>query len=339
MELALYCPVYGYYEKERDSVGRRGDFFTSVSVGGLFGQLLAFEFAAWLEGGAVDHQRVFLVEAGAHNGRLAADILRWLRGRRPRLFEQVDYVVVEPSARRRQWQQRRLKEFGARVRWVERLEALAPEGVRGMVFSNELLDAMPVRRLGWDAGTKSWYEWGVAMRDERFAWIRLPTPAEDDLPPLPEPVRERLPDRFVMETCPAAQTWWRTAAGILRCGRLLTFDYGYSAEGLIDPARAEGTLRAYRRHHLQPDVLADPGELDMTAHVNFSAVRAAGEDAGLRTEFHDSQERFLTRIAQRAWGAAADFGDWTSGMTRQFQTLTHPEHLGRVFQVLVQSRP
>src|SRR2546430_5612262 len=124
MELALYCPVYGYYEKEADTAGRRGDYYTSVSVGSLFGELLAFQFAEWLQECGVRSAEcgvgkagykgeslhsykgpatavLHLVEAGAHDGRLAADILRWLQKYRAELFERLEYWILEPSARRR----------------------------------------------------------------------------------------------------------------------------------------------------------------------------------------------------------------------------------------------
>ena len=101
MELALYCPETGYYEAKKDIVGRRGDFITSVSVGSLFGELLAFQFAEWLLELPVADGRWPIVEAGAHDGRLAADILGWLKAHRAGLFENMEYVIVEPSPTRR----------------------------------------------------------------------------------------------------------------------------------------------------------------------------------------------------------------------------------------------
>src|SRR5215469_10407802 len=102
MELALYCPNLGYYETKADSVGRLGDFYTSVSVGSLFGQMLAFQFSEWFE--ALKVPKFHIVEAGAHNGQLAKDILNWLKLNRPSLFDQLEYIVIEPSPSRQQWQ-------------------------------------------------------------------------------------------------------------------------------------------------------------------------------------------------------------------------------------------
>src|SRR6267378_8007499 len=114
MELALYCPVHGYYEKQKDNVGRRGDFYTSVSTGELFGQLLASQFAKWLEQLKTLNPQLStlnLVEAGAHDGKLAKDILSWLRSNRPQLFQQIEYLILEPSSHRQTWQQETLKDF------------------------------------------------------------------------------------------------------------------------------------------------------------------------------------------------------------------------------------
>ena len=145
------------------------------------------------------------------------------------------------------------------------------------------------------------------------------------------------PDGYTIETCPAAESWWREAAGILQSGKLMTIDYGLTADELFSPSRPRGTLRAYFRHHASDDLLANVGEQDLTAHVNFSAIRAAGESVGLRTEIFSTQSQFLTRILEKASQNNSP-GEWTSAQARQFQTLTHPEHLGRVFRVLVQSR-
>ena len=360
MALALYCPNCGYYEREEDIIGRRGDYYTSASVGNLFGELLALQFAAWLEAGA-EAGRPQIVEAGAHGGSLARDILTWMLRYRPALYDRMQYCIVEPSEKRRAWQRRTLAEFGDKVRWVEKLGALPgaadsqasglmPAGIRGIIFSNELLDAMPVRRLGWDAKRRAWFEWGVTLQAGRFAWTRLG--AEGLAVALPELLKEFpqlqppqagellpvLPDGFTLEVSPAAKQWWREAALALHSGKLVAIDYGLTADELLVPERKEGTLRAFRHHRPSGDVLACPVEQDVTAHVNFTAIRAAGESAGLNTEALETQAQFLTRIAARTWQKETPFAEWTPDRTRQFQTLTHPEHLGRSFRVLVQSR-
>jgi SAM-dependent MidA family methyltransferase len=360
MELALYCPVHGYYETKKDNPGRHGDFYTSVGVGELFGQLLAFQFAEWLEQLRIADCQLRIVEAGAHDGRLAKDILAWLQLKRPKLFGQIEYWIIEPSPRRQEWQKKTLEQYSSHVRWFASFHSIATDNsqsairnpqLNGVIFSNELLDAMPVQRFGWDAAKKTWFEWGVAVGGGKFIWARIP----DTLAPqsgeragargfdpssilnLPPSLLEVLPDGYTIETCPAAENWWREAAGILERGKLMTIDYGLTAEELFSPDRLRGTLRAYFHHHASDDLLANVGEQDLTAHVNFSAIQSAGESVGLRTEMFSTQSQFLTRILEKA-SKDNSLGKWTSAQARQFQTLTHPEHLGRAFRVLVQSR-
>ena len=344
MELALYCPKTGYYETNKDNVGRVGDFITSVSTGELFGQLLAFQFAQWLGEFKIKNSKLKIVEAGAHDGRLAADILNWLKLQRPELFARIEYIILEPSAPRQAWQNETLKPFAPHLHWFTDFENLKLKTqnskLTGIIFSNELLDAMPVHRFGWDAAAKNWFEWGVTVEREKFAWTKIQSP-ESDLPSaichLPSALLEVFPDNYTIETSPAAENWWREAAEILAHGKLLAIDYGHTADEIFSPGRTRGTLRAYFRHHVSDDLLASPGEQDLTAHVNFSAIQKAGEDAGLKTENFCTQPQFLTQILGNAV-KEKNFGEWNARRTRQFQTLTHPEHLGRAFRVLVQSR-
>ncbi|HEU6448618.1 MAG TPA: SAM-dependent methyltransferase [Verrucomicrobiae bacterium] len=343
MELALYCPDFGYYETKKD-IGKHGDFYTSVSVGNLFGELLAFQLAAWLEEARSAGCQPRIVESGAHDGTLAKDILTWLQSCQPKLFEQIEYVIIEPSARRQQWQKQTLKDFPNAV-WVSDLENLKSKiknsKLSGVIFGNELLDAFPVHRFGWNAQEKKWFEWNVAIQNKKFVWkktIQPPTHGllRDSIPGLPPELLDVLPDNYTIEASPAAANWWRDAAELLSRGKLLALDYGYTVEEQFSPARLNGTLRAYCSHRVTDDVLANPGEQDLTAHVNFSAIQKTGKNAGLKTEFFSTQTKFLTQILQRAV-AEKSFG-WNASRARQFQTLTHPDHLGRAFRVLLQSR-
>ena len=348
MELALYHPRHGYYETTASFIGKTGDFFTSVSVSALFGELLAFQFARWMEADQQATPRTSaafqLVEAGAHDGHLAADILTWLQQHRPALFNVLDYWIVEPSERRRARQEEKLDEFAPRVRWLSEMSGPHTNSesakVRGIIFANELLDAMPLHRLGWDASNHAWFEWGIGVEGNGFVWRRMPlsSEAESMAPQLSVELGAVLPDGFITEVCPLANRWWRNAARWLRRGRLLAIDYGLTEEELFVPHRAQGTLRAYSRHHLANDLLAQPGKQDLTAHVNFSALQKIGERMGLKTEDLSTQSQFLVPIFALAQKGDAEPGELTPERARQFQTLTHPEHLGRSFRVLVQRR-
>jgi SAM-dependent MidA family methyltransferase len=352
MELALYCPDCGYYEKEKDTLGRAGDYYTSVSVGSLFGELLARQFADWADD--LDAGEGFsVVEAGAHDGQLAVDILAWLERRRPDLVARLTYWLVEPSPRRLAWQREKVARFGDRVRWTASLGVFAEQGaaspVNGVIFCNELLDAMPVHRWGWDAARQSWFEWGVGLANGAFVWERMPElrtrPNELDAVEqagepagVPEELRAVLPDGFVLETCPAAAAWWRDAARALRRGKLMALDYGFAGPERFTPERPTGSLRAYFQHQVSEDLLSQPGMQDLTAHVDFTLIRELGEREGLRTERLVTQGQFLTEVLERAIRGQTDADAWDGKRARAFHTLTHPEHLGRSFRVLVQAR-
>jgi SAM-dependent MidA family methyltransferase len=204
-----------------------------------------------------------------------------------------------------------------------------------VIFANEFLDAFPVHRLGWDATQRRWFEWGVGWETGTAVWRRMETPSVP-LPNLPPELLAVLPDGFIAESCPAAAAWWKEAAGRLAEGRLLTLDYGLEEMDFFHPARAHGTLRAYCQHQASTNLLARPGSQDLTAHVNFTAVRQAGESAGLITEAQHSQTEFLMPLAARLTEAVTPPWDWSPERRRQLQMLTHPEYLGRRFTVLAQ---
>jgi SAM-dependent MidA family methyltransferase len=345
MELALYCPETGYYEAKKDIVGRHGDFITSVSTGSLFGELLAFQFADWLKELPVvgetsaSHGPLMIIEAGAHDGRLAKDILSWLQTNRRTVFDQIEYFIVEPSQARRRWQEETLASFSAKIRWAAHLSEFENrQPVSGIMFSNELLDAFPVHRYGWDGAKREWFEWGVALDGEAFNWKKIQPPTPNFQSCCPPELEKVLPDNYTIEISPAAEKWWREAAGIFKQGKLLAIDYGFTTEEMFSPSRTRGTLRAYHQHRVTDDLLSNPGDQDLTAHVNFTAIKEAGESAGLQTELFCTQPQFLTRILQKAVSEKS-FTQLDAKRVRQFQTLTHPEHLGRAFRVLVQHMP
>jgi SAM-dependent MidA family methyltransferase len=336
MELALYAPGLGYYERQRE-IGRRGDFFTSVSVGPLLGELLAFQFAQWLgRDGPCD--RLQIVEAGAHQGALAADILGWMRRRRPDLLARLQYCLVEPSPARRAWQEQTLRDWLPGVKWVSDIAEAGPERASRIIFCNEFLDAMPVHRLAWNG--QKWEECRVACENGVFVWQRAAPPPElaECLPVISPELAAVLPSGFVLEHSPSAVAWWKKAAATLAHGKLLTLDYGLTDQERLRPERSGGTLRTFARHHIGGGLLDNPGECDITAHVNFSAIEAAGRAAGLATEGLMEQGKFLTQILAQTQAEPGGFEAWTPSRIKQFQTLTHPDHLGRAFRVLIQSR-
>ena len=334
MELALYHPEWGYYERETSRIGCKGDFITSVSVGEAFGQLLASRFSKWL--GDIDGP-VRLVEAGAHDGTLAHDILAWLAEYRQSLFLRLKYTIIEPSKKRRDWQINRLAAFNSQVEWFDSMRDVPK--VRGVIFSNELLDAFPLHRISWSQSKRDWIEWGVSCRGEEFYWMAMESNISawrSMLPSWPDSLLDVLPDRFITELSPAAIQWWHLAACNLVEGKLVAFDYGHSPDEWPSPNQPKGTVRGYRGHQHVDDILANPGGQDLTAHANFQLIKKAGEKAGLATEQFTSQERFLNMSFADLVQESPQIGKAID--LRQLQTLTHPAQMGQAFKVLLQSR-
>lgn len=338
MELALYHPELGYYQRPEKQTGRSGDFYTSVSVGSLYGELLAFEFADRLRALPGEPR---LAEAGAHDGQLARDILSYLREYRGELFERLTYWIIEPSGRRRREQEAKLEPFAGKVQWHGGWSETGP--FRGICFANELLDAMPVHLFRWSAAARKWREWGVGAEAGGFLWVELPVGRSSAaavrlLPEIPPELAEVLPDGFAHEVSVEAVNWWAEAAVHLEEGWLVTADYGFEQGDFLQPERGDGTLRAFARHTASKDVLSTPGERDITAHVNFTRIREAGETHGLSTEGLARQGTFLKGVLEKVNRAPEEFPRWTPARYRQLASLIHPEHLGRAFQFLIQQR-
>jgi SAM-dependent MidA family methyltransferase len=307
----------------------------------MFAELLAVQFAAWFAA-ADKFAPLELIESGAHDGTLAQDLLAWFRDSEPGLFGRLSYRIIEPSAQCRQWQRHTLEQFDPKVSWLDHPADLARASGKfspyRILFANELLDAFPVRRWIWEATSRSWHESAVMLDAGGFAWTKLPPSPDRPPPEAPTGLLDILPNGFVAEQSPAAALWWRMAARHLGPGRMVAFDYGYSDEERWLPERSRGTLRAFSRHRAVSNVLARPGEQDITAHVDFGAIAGAGESESFLTGPFTTQERFLGQIAASLATRSETLAHWTPGKLRQFQTLTHPDQMGRAFHVLVQSR-
>ncbi len=332
MRMALYEPGLGYYRSGVRRIGRGGDFFTSVSVGPLFGTLLAeYAFQTWVAMGQPREMRI--IEQGAHDGTLARDILTGCRGVSGEFFETVAYRIIEPDAALRQAQMDTLgTEFTNKVRH----DGGACDGA-ALFVCNELLDAFPVHRVRWDGG--EWQELWVCEDHAAAGGLGF-VEAELSTEMLREELEGRgsgLPAGWTTEVCPAVATWLDEVAGLPFEGRVLILDYGFTAEEHFAPERDGGTLRRYMNHRMDDDVLENPGEADLTAHVDFTRVSELAGRRGLGTVEFTEQGRFLTRLFVEAFQRHSRAPD--AGTQRQFHTLTHPEHMGRKFHALVLQKP
>ena len=294
MEAALYDEREGYYRRpDLARWGRAGDYRTSPERTPLFAATFAGHFAA-LHEQLGSPPRWTILEAGAGAGHFARVVLETLARDHPRAFAATRYLIDEVGEDSRGRIRERLSDFAGRFTFG-RLEDFGGEGPgAGLVFSNELLDALPAHRVRRSGGRLLELFVGLDGAGD-FAWVER------------EPSTPRLAEYFAgqgielaegqsAEVNLAAEEWIARAARALARGFVVTVDYGAEAAELYDPRlRPGGTLRAFRAHRFSADPLRDPGRQDLTTTVNWTRIKRAGESAGLRTLAHERQDQFLLR--------------------------------------------
>jgi SAM-dependent MidA family methyltransferase len=335
MRECMYHPVHGYYSKTEST--RFADYYTSVDVHPIFGRLLTRQFAEMWE--QLGHPADFtLVEAGAGVGRLAAQILDFSKSKLPAFYKALRYVAVERSAARREQTATRLKQHTEAGHFAVSLE-IPPHIPAGCVFSNELIDALPVHRVVLQGGAPK--ELFVGFTDGRFVdhLAELSTCAITEyFATLGIIFHEGQQAEAGLEAC----DWIAEIGRRLERGYVLTIDYGHPASDLFDEHHMRGTLLAYHDHRATENYYASPGEQDLTAHVNFTALETWGKRSGLETSGLTSQTAFLMALGQRnEFADLFDKGQTEVDRVRarlQLKTLIHPEGMGERFQVLIQRK-
>lgn len=329
MEQALYHPAHGYYSSGRAAIGRGGDYFTNVSVGPLFGALMATQFAEmWAVLG--EPVEFVVVEQGAHDGQLAHDILTAAARSHPRFFAALRYRIVEPFALLRDRQAATLASFTDRIAWSKSLDQLG--SFCGVHFSNELVDAMPVHLLRWDG--MEWVERQVNANGEAFEFV--------DVSPADELLREHLAQiaapwtvGYETEVNEAMLSWIDKVAQKLERGFVVVTDYGFSRDEFYAPHRTSGTLQTRARHRVLPSPFHDVGEADLTAHVEWTSLAEQADRSGLALLGFTDQHHFITGLLASRDGAASEDSPMDENSRRALQTLLHPGLLGMKFQFLV----
>ena len=328
MEQALYHPEHGYYGSGQCAIGRRGDYFTSVSVGPLFGKLIAGQFAEIWEGLNRPNDFV-IVEQGAHHGEFATDVLEALRVQHPEFFAVLRYRIVEPFPILRQRQARVLQAFAGKTEWAASLGEM--DRFCGVHFSNELLDAMPVHLLkaAGEGEARRWHERFVERTSCGFTFVDRPvTEARllERLAKIPPPPA----DSYETEINLTALDWIETLAGKLDRGVVLVADYGLARSEFYAPNRRAGTLQCYAEHRVLPSLLERVGASDLTTHVEWTSLAERAEECGLHIAGFTDQHHFLTGLLS-SHPALASAG---AEKSRALQTLIYPEFLGTKFQFL-----
>ncbi len=326
MGAALYTPGLGYYAGGRQKFGPGGDFVTAPELGGVFARLLARPCADILEAiGTGD-----LLEAGAGSGRLAAGLLTELErlGRLPERYYILD-VSSELRARQADLLQRAVPSLAGRVEWLSEL----PKKFRGVVLANELLDALPVERFRVTAGGVRQLQVGV----EHASFVWRDRPADEAIRARLESLR--LPDGYESEVGLAAEAWMRSIADALEAGAVLLIDYGFPRAEFYHPQRAGGTLMCHYRQRAHTDPLILVGLQDITAHVDFTAIAAAGTGAGLYLLGYTSQAAFLIGGGLEDIMADPAMPDATRlRLANEINRLTSPAEMGELFKVMALGR-
>ena len=306
MQQALYHPEHGYYSSGRCAIGRKGDYFTNVSVGPLFGQLMVAQFAEiWEELGKIND--FVIVEQGAHDGQFARDVLQSAQSRAPEFFEALDYRIIESFPILRERQSQMLEPFRNKVEWRDSLQPFV-----GVHFSNELLDALPVRLISGGV------EKLVDLQGDKFLFIERPLSST--------------------EFNQAALDWVDSVAANLQRGYVITIDYGHSGNEF------QGSVQVRAQHRHLDSPFEQIGHADITMQVDWTSITRRAEANGLRVAGLTDQHHFLTGIISelgRGGSLEPPAGDWGQSplpdspkTKRALQTLLHPEMLGRAFQVL-----
>jgi len=338
MELCLYHPELGYYSRPREQFGKAGDFYTASDVHAVFGRLLARQFEQmWRLLGCP--RPIEIVELGPGRGLLAQDVLDWSEKKFPAFFEALGYSLVERSPALRERLEKRLhRHFQAGKAWFTWLppEPRQPTDSTSqppvILFANEFFDALPVEVLSAEG------ELRIAEHEGRFleTWV---SPSAEQLSFLDRyGVHPELGER--VEVPLIAQRQMGAVASAIPRGFLIAIDYGYTRNQQLG-GRYSGTIVAYRRHAVGATPYQAPGEQDITAHVNFTALAAAAEQQGMRVQPLLTSAQFLMGIGERNQFADA-FDECRRPEERtkvalQLKHLLAPAGMGETFQVLIAS--
>ncbi len=329
MHHALYAPGLGYYTAGSTKFGEAGDFVTAPEVSDVFGHVLARQCAEVLgqvEGGSI-------LEYGAGSGKLAVDMLDTL-ARLERLPDRYLILEISPDLRERQeiYVREHCPQYAELVAWIDDV----PDGLRGVIVANEVLDSMPVERfVRRSAGVM---QLRVAAIGDGFGFVEAPAPdsVATYVAVVEKDIGRELPDGYTSEICLATSPWIGGMSHALRQGVAFLFDYGVTRREYFAPERGEGWLRCHFRHHAHSDPLVLPGIQDLTAWVDFTSVARAAVAQGFEIAGFCPQAQFLM-----GGGLDAEVSDFESlsvarqlQLSQQVKTLTLPGEMGERFKCI-----
>lgn len=332
MAAALYAPTIGYYASPKKKIGSRGDFYTSGNVGDAFGRSLARWFVHLIKVCGISPK---IVEVGAGDGKLAYDILVYIKETEPLIWDSLTYVLVETSPYHKKAQQERMGMFKQAFFASGAEEWTSMDGI---VFSNEFFDALPVHVIEKDDGAL--VEVFVTIKDGHLLEVKEPLSNPDILSYLTErsvtlhdKQRYEIPLKMVEE--------YEKIASNIESGILLTIDYGYIQKEWMEPAHHQGSLRGYYQHEMIGDALMYPGDMDLTTHIHFDTLMDRGERNGLGTCKLYQQHEFLLKtgiLQELKEHQETDPFSKTAKRNRAIRGLIVPGGFSEHFRVLVQTK-
>lgn len=340
MAAALYDAEDGYYcRRDLARWGRSGDYLTSPVRSPLFAITFAHYFVKLYEELGT-HDSLTLIEAGAGAGHFAAGVLETLQREYPQVFASTRYVIDEASADAIERMKASLARFAERIEF-RRLAEMDTPASTAIVFANELLDAFPVHRVRMRDGQL----WELCVGCDaagRFVWVER-QPATSRLVAYFSELQLTLAEGRTAEVNLAALDWVARAAAVIERGFLITVDYGADAQELFTGGeRRGGTLRAFHRQQFVEDLLAHPGEQDLTTTVDWTSIRNAGRAAGLQTVHFERQDKFLIQA-----GLLEQLEQLTANVRSEAEAVSlradarHmilPDAMSASFQILIQQK-
>ena len=338
MELSLYHSNLGYYTRESHRVGKAGDFITSVSIGKCYGTILAHYFSSLIELQFSKEKQIVIVEFGAEYGDLAIDIMSELKNiLNDEQFQNLKYLVVEPfDSKRRKLKNRLVNEELNNIKVIADLND--QNNLNGFVLGNEVLDAMPFKRVRFR--NKKWVELGVGLEksDKSLSLIEVENGIQCGLlSAWALDASNELPEGFTTEVNLRLNKFIESIYSSFSKVSGLFIDYGSTTDELIASNRLGGTVRGYSDHKYITDLLASPGTHDITANVNFDDFRLMAQRAGFEVIGPIEQYRFLTNAAKN-WLIDIEKSQMQRAdkeqIINQFKMLIHPTTMGRSFKML-----
>ena len=361
MSQALYNEEHGYYASNQADIGKTGDFSTSISIGSLFGQLLAERIYQLWQTIAQPEEKWSIFEIGAFHGQLALDILNHLQAQHPHCYAHCHYHIIEPFEPLQQQQQRNLQPHPRSHWYIDHLQAKQAQNAQqtnnphqpsttGIILSNELFDALPVERLIYQ--NNQWQLTGIDLNtntntapdNNQLTETQLPlskSPYATEIQNYLKSIEFTPEENYQLEYSPHLNTLTQDISTLIEHGQQIHIDYGYPQEDLHHPQRHQGTLQAYHQQQVitGQDYLNKTGQVDLSCHINFSQLQQSLSNHNWQPQLFIDQSAYLTLNAQ-SWFEQLSMPPTAEQqlLIKQFHTLTHPSIMGKKFWVLEASR-